>query len=224
MVVDRRRYFEPGYCYHALNRAAQRQTLFFTDEDYSEFEQLMGEIQQRIPLPILTYELMPNHWHFVVRPRNRKELSAFFQNLSGTHAKRFRAVSRTQGQGHVYQDRFKSFPVQSDGHFLSLCRYVERNALRAGLVARAEDWPWSGLASRMRDRPDLLLSDWPVDCPSDWIEFVNQPLTARELSAIRRSIRRGRPLGDPEWIRQTAEHLGLEHTLRATGRPRISRV
>ena len=144
-VVDRRRFFEPGYCYHVLNRGVQRQRLFFTDHDYRDFEQLMEEIQQQVPLPIFAYELMPNHWHFVVRPRTREELSTYFQNVASTHAKRFRVASHTRGQGHVYQDRFKSFPVQSDAHFLALCRYVERNAaagptgiVRGGL---AVEWP-----------------------------------------------------------------------------------
>ncbi len=117
----------------------------------------------------------------------------------------------------------KSFPVESDGHFLSLGRYVERNARQAHLVARAEDWRWSGLWRRPHGRDTQLLSEWPVLRPDDWLQRVNQPLTNSELAAIARSIRRGVPLGSPEWIARTANRLGLEHTLRSPGRPRLAR-
>jgi putative transposase len=221
-MVDRRRFFEPGYCYHVFNRGVERRRLFRTPDEFQAFEELLTETHELHRLPVHTYELMPNHWHFVVRPETLEQLSAYFQHLAGTHAKRFRAVTRTAGQGHVYQDRFKSFPVQSDEHFLTLCRYVERNALRAGLVNQAEDWRWGALWHRLHGGQDWLTSDWPVPLPSQWLRLVNQPMTAAELGAIRRSIRRGVPLGDPDWVHSTAEHLGLQHTLRPSGRPRIA--
>lgn len=123
----------------------------------------------------------------------------------------------------VASNRCKSFPVESDGHFLSLTRYVERNARQAHLVTQAEDWRWSGLWRRLHDRDTQLLSQWPVLRPDDWLQRVNQPLTDSELAAIARSIRRGVPLGSPEWIARTADRLGLEHPLRSPGRPRLAR-
>lgn len=222
-MSDRRRYFEEGYCYHALNRGAQRRRLFFSDADYADFEELMFETLARLQLPLFTYELMPNHWHFVVRPISKQQLSDFFQCLAGTHAKRFHAALGTIGEGHVYQDRFKSFPVQSDGHFLALCRYVERNALQANLVERAEDWRWSGLWRRLHDGDHQLTSEWPVARPGNWLERVNQPLNDAEVIAIARSIRRGIPLGNPNWTMETADRLGLQHTLRSKGRPPLAR-
>ncbi len=220
-MSDRRRYFEEGYCYHVLNRGALRRRLFFSDADFADFERLMFETLDQVQIPIFTYELMPNHWHFVVRPHNKQELSDYFQLLTGTHAKRFHAALGSIGEGHVYQDRFKSFPVQDDGHFLALCRYVERNAQRANLVERAEDWKWSGLWRRLHNCDDRLTSDWPVARPDSWLQRVNQPLTDAELVAIGQSIRRGTPLGSLEWIDQTAVHSGLQHTLRSKGRPRL---
>ena len=199
-----------------------RQQLFFSDSDFIKFEALIEETHQQIPLPIYTYELMPNHWHFAVRPRDQKMLSDFFQRLTGTHAKRFRRQHRSVGEGHVYQDRFKSFPVQDDGHFLALCRYIERNALRAGLVNRAEDWKWGGLYHWSNSKLPWLLSDWPITRPTDWIARVNQPLTEAEIRAIHLSIQRGRPLGNLDWTRDTAEQLGLAHSLKPRGRPSIA--
>ena len=220
-MVSRNRYFEPGHIYHVLNRGAQRQQLFFSEDDYQGFEALIEATILRIPLQILTYQLMPNHWHFVVEPDDKDQLSSFFGYLSGTHGKRFRAAHGTTGQGHVYQDRFKSFPVECDGHFLAVCRYAERNALHAQLVLRAEAWRWSALWRRQHALDQWLTSDWPVPRPSDWIDRVNQPLTSAELAAIEISIRRGTPLGTRSWGQRTAAQLGLGHTLRRSGRPRI---
>lgn len=222
-MSGRQRYFEPGYIYHVLNRGALRQTLFAGARAYQAFEDLLRETLDITFISIFTYVLMPNHWHFVVRPRSKEELSDFFQYLAGTHAKRFRAYTDTVGEGHVYQDRFKCFPVQDDGHFLCLCRYVERNALRAQLVSRAQQWRWCGLWHRLHQTDDHLSSVWPVDRADDWLRRVNAPLTVGELSAIRGCIARGRPFGHPAWVRATAKHLRLEHALRARGRPSIGR-
>ena len=220
-MTSRLRHCQPGHTYHVLNRGVKRQQLFATDEQFLAFEQLVQQTLLRTQLTIFTYQLLPNHWHFVVRPNRKEDISDFFQYLSGTHAKRFHAARGSSGEGHVYQDRFKSFAVQEDGHFLSLARYVERNAKSAGLVEHAEDWRWSGLWRRIRKLDHWLESDWPAPRPENWIQRVNQALTGPELAAIRTSIRRGRPLGTTGWTERTVEALGLQHTMRSRGRPRI---
>ena len=137
--------------------------------------------------------------------------------------RRWQEHKRRVGDGHVYQGRYRSFPCQRDAHFLALCRYVERNAARAGLVERAEDWRWCSLWRRRHARSldDLPgLSDWPVDRPRNWLWRVNQPETAEELAALRRSVARGRPLGGDTWAQRAAALLGLEPTFRSRGRPR----
>jgi putative transposase len=125
------------------------------------------------------------------------------------------------GYGHLYQGRYKSFPVESDEHFYQVVRYVERNALRAGLVRRAEDWRWGSLGRHSRDTapPPFALSDWPLSKPASWTRYVNQPQSEAELAAIRRSVKRGQPYGGERWVQATAQHLGLQSTLRARGRP-----
>ena len=163
---------------------------------------------------------MPNHWHFILWPQSEGEMSEFMKWMTHTHTQRWHAHYHTSGTGHLYQDRFKSFAVQSDLHLLLVLRYVERNALRANLVARAEDWTWSSLWRREKQRGTVMLSDWPAERPPDWVEFVNEPQTKEELDALRRSVNRGCPYGDDEWQKATVEQLGLEWTLRPRGRPR----
>jgi putative transposase len=140
-----------GIVYHVLNRAAgRRQLLFRKPADYLAFERVLAEACRRFPgVRVLAYCLMPTHWHLVPWPRRDGELSDFVRWLSVTHAQRDHAHRKAAGTGPLYQGRFKSFPVRrDDAHLLTVCRYVERNALRRGLVRRAQDWPWCSLARR----------------------------------------------------------------------------
>jgi putative transposase len=126
----------------------------------------------------------------------------------------------TRGTGPVYQGRFRSFPVQEDDHFYRLCRYVERNALRANLVRRAEDWRWSSLWQRCHQTAVPWLHEWPLPLPDDWLRHVNRAETERELAPLRGCVLRGAPYGDEFWQEKTAKALGLESALRRPGRPR----
>ena len=119
--------------------------LFRKAGDFEAFQRVMIEAHQRHPIRILSYCILSSHWHFVVWPEADGQVTAYFRWLAHTHAMRWRVAHRTVGYGHLYQGRFKSLPMQSDEHLLTLLRYVERNALGAGLVARAEQWRWSGL-------------------------------------------------------------------------------
>lgn len=212
-----------GIVYHVLNRATGRRTLFGKQADYLAFENVLEEAYQRTKIRILSYSVMPNHWHLLLWPREDGELSEVMRWLTVTHTQRWHAHHHTAGSGPIYQGRFKSFPVQSDEHFLTVARYIERNALRASLVARAQDWRWSSLWRRGQPDKSLAahLSKWPMAMPADWTRRVNQPLTAAELEAVRRSVRRGQPFGNERWIVRMAKQLGLESSLRPRGRPRI---
>src|ERR1700722_7821231 len=137
-----RRKLEDGLVYHVLNRGNGRRAFLHKPGDFEAWLRVLAEAKQAVPMRVLAYCLMPNHWHLVLWPERGEDLSRFVSRLSQTHTQRWHAHYHNVGTGHLYQGRFKSFPVQEDGHFYSVCRYVERNALRAGLVERAEDWLW----------------------------------------------------------------------------------
>jgi putative transposase len=195
--------------------------LFRTDDDFEAFRRVMIEAHQRHPLRILAYCVLSNHWHFVVWPKTDGQVTDYFRWLAHTHAMRRRVAHRTVGYGHLYQGRFKSFPVQSDEHLLTVARYVERNAVGAGLVERAELWPYGSLRAWLQaeDPTREILAEWPIERPADWVERVNTPLSAGELKRLRCSVVRNRPFGTDAWTDRTARRLGLEHTLRPEGRP-----
>jgi putative transposase len=212
---------DAGFVYHALNRANGRHPLFEKDADYEAFGRVVQEACDRVPVRLLSYCVMPNHWHLVVWPRQDGDLSRFIGWLTLTHTQRWHAHRHSIGTGHIYQGRFKSFPVQEDDHLLTLCRYVERNPLRAGFVRRAETWRWCSLwrreAGTAAER--ALLAVWPVPTPRRWVEVVNAAQTAAEMAAVREAVQRGRPFGTDRWVTGAARRLGLEGTLRPRGRP-----
>lgn len=210
-----------GFIFHVLNRAQGKRAIFHHDRDYLAFERVLAEVQERVPMRILAWCVMPNHWHLLLWPREDGDLSKHMRLLTLTHTQRVHAYRGSTGTGHVYQGRYKSFVVQNDSYFLTASRYVEANALRANLVRRAEDWRWGSLWRRQRSLEDQppRLHDWPVARPADWLSYVSQKPEATELEAVRRSARRGCPYGDEVWVQSTAEQLGLTTTLRARGRP-----
>ena len=213
---------QAGFIYHVLNRANARMTIFESDEDYAAFERILSEAVERFEMRLLSYCLMPNHWHLVVHPDEDGQLSRFTGWLTLTHTQRWHAHRQSTGSGHVYQGRFKSFPIQNDEHFYTVCRYVERNALTANLVQRAEDWQWGSLYRWKQGASDQrkMLSPWPLRRKQGWLAHVNQPLTDREQEALQRSIQRGSPFGNTEWTAKVIKKLGLESTIKPRGRPR----
>ena len=124
------------------------------------------------------------------------------------------ATTKSQCNG-----RFQSFPIEEDEHFTTVCRYVERHALRADLVGRAEDWRWPSLWHRVNRSRSITLDPWPVPRGRKWIDYVNEPETEAELHALQRSVKRGTPFGTTVWQQQTAKRFGLESSLRDPGRP-----
>lgn len=207
-----------GYCYHVVNRGNRRAEVFHGLDDYAAFARLLRRASAHAPMCVLGWCLMPNHFHAVLWPQRDDDLAAWMHWLLTTHAVRY---NRHHGlKGHVWQGRFAAFPIEQDDHLLTVLRYLERNPLRANLVARARDWSWSSLAERLSPPLVPLLHPSPVPLPADWAAHVDRPQTEAELQRLRHAVRRGCPYGSEGWTRETAVRLGLESTLRPQGRPR----
>jgi putative transposase len=202
-----------------MNRGNAQATLFHDEHDYRVFRETMRRAVARIPMRLLAWCIMPNHFHLLLWPLHDGELGRWMHWLLTTHVQHHRRKYGTVGR--IWQGRFKSPPIQQDSHLITVMRYIERNPLRAGLVRHAEAWPWSSLHARL-ESDDSLLCRSPVELGPGWRALVNQPLSPAEIKDVRASLHRELPYGDPAWTRGTAERLGLPFAVRPRGRPRIS--
>ena len=193
--------------------------IFGKSGDFAAFVKLLHEGRERCRMRILGFCLMHNHWHLLLWPRKDGGLAKFVGWVSTTHVRRWREHRGTSGEGHLYQGRYKSFPVQDDGHFLTVLKYIEQNPKRAKMVEEAGEWPWSS-ASR---GCSLALDEGPLDRPRDWDKQLDKPLDAGVLEALHVSVQRGRPFGERSWVERTVKKLGLGHTVRDPWRPRKRR-
>jgi putative transposase len=207
--------------YHVLNRGNGRMKIFSKDGDFASFVSLLEEGRERFDMRICGYCLMHNHWHLVLWPKRGEQLSKFMQWLSTTHVRRWRAHRSSDGEGHLYQGRYKSFLVQDDEHFLTVMRYLESNPLRAKIVSKAQEWMWSSLGSGAGSKGEKVqVSQWPVDRPGDWLRWVNREMEEEEVERLRVSVKRNRPYGEEKWVKKVVKKLGLESSVRDPWRPR----
>ena len=207
-----------GFVYHVLNRGNGQNAVFHNDDDFAAFVCLMREAHEKVPMRLTGYCLMANHFHLLLWPHKDGDLSRWMQWLMTSHVRRYHR--HYQSSGHVWQGRFRAFPIQSGNHYLTVLRYVERNPLRANLVDRSQDWEWSSLKPTVRSGPEGLLSDGPVAKAAQWTRHVNSLQNEAELKSLRESVARGTPFGDSRWQIATASKLGLESSLRPRGRPK----
>ena len=211
----KRRITTAHHVYHVVNRGAKKARLFEHSSDYHAFEQLLSIARTRFQMRILAYCLMPNHWHLLLWPRGDRDLSSFGHWLGTTHATRWNRENSTISCGAVYQSRFKSIPIENGPHLFWAWRYVERNALRAQLVDRAEEWRWSSLWIRC-NQIDGFLDEGPIQLPDDWIETVNVPQTELELTVFRSRVATGQPYGSQNWLTSEPARRGRPPNLRKT--------
>ena len=129
-----------GY-FHVTARGVERRAIYLDDDDYRSFLGLFTATVRRQSWDVYAFCLMPNHYH-VILEATREALPEGIQWLDGIYAKDFNA--RYQRWGHLFGARFASWAIESEKHLYAAARYVLANPVRAGLVDRAEDWPWSG--------------------------------------------------------------------------------
>jgi putative transposase len=206
-----------GAFYHILNRGNAKQQVFFDKQDYLHFLESVSLALKKHPVDVLAYCLMPNHFHFVVRAKQADNLSKWVHLLMTRHIQNHK--KKYESTGHIWQGRYKDFIIQDEYHLLIVLRYVEANALRAGLVNSSVKWKWSSQFERDREA-NYLLNNNIVELPENWQEFVDAPLSEEEAVKLMRSLERQAPFGRDEWIERTAKEHGLEHRIRPRGRQR----
>ena len=197
---------QAGFVYHVINRGNGRATIFHKAQDSQAFLSILALAKARHPVEMSAFSLMPNHFHFLIEASHHQSLSRFMQWLLTSHVRRYH--KHYGSSGHVWQGRFKSFPVQRDEHLRMVLRYLLQNPVRSGLPVSIVDWPWSSCCR------NELADPCPVEIETDWLAHVDEPLSASQLASIRQSVNRQRPFGEPDWQTTIAGLFGLESTMR----------
>jgi putative transposase len=208
----------PGIPHHVTQRGNRRQQTFFSDEDYRLYLKLLRYWSRQARTAVWAWCLMPNHVHLILVPAHADGLRAA---LGETHRRYTWAVNRREGwRGHLWQSRFSSFPMD-EAHLNACVRYVELNPVRAGLVARPEQWPWSSARAHLGLADDRLTDVAPMhQRVEDWRGLLDAGMDEGERDAIRAAERSGYALGSSAFREQLATALGRPVAPRPRGRPR----
>ena len=206
----------PGVPHHVTQRGNRRQPVFFHDDDYAFYRDLIGESCRSAGVAVWGYCLMPNHVHLILTPSDADGLRAA---LAEAHRRYSRAINlRNDWRGYLWQGRFASVPMD-ERHLWACARYVELNPVRARLATRAEDWPWSSARAHLAGRDDRLVSVAPMlERVEDWAGFLGVGLGEEDHRAIQAGERTGRPMGSADFVAGLEQRLGRVLARRKPGR------
>jgi putative transposase len=209
----------PNLPHHVIQRGVRSMAIFATDEDREGYVTLLAEFAGRYKLGIWAWCLMTNHVHLVVVPERKDSLA---RAVGEAHRRYTRRINlREAVRGHLFQERFHSFPIQADGHLLAVVRYVERNPMRAKMVVHAEDYSWSSARYHVAGRVDRLVKSSPIrGMVKDWRRFLRGDEARTEVDTIRQHVRTGRPWGATPWVKKLEGRLGRPLLPRIGGWPR----
>ena len=213
----------PGIPHHITQRGNRREQVFFTDAHYQRYLALLCDYAERHGLSIQSYCLMSNHVHLIAVPRRQSSLS---RTLKPVHLRYAQEANAYLGQsGYLWQGRFFSCPLD-ERHFWSAVRYVERNPVCAGLVKRAEDYPFSSAAGHCGLREDPLLSDnlEQSDHVGDWQAWLRDEDAPQTIEYLRQATRTGRPAGNEAFIKKLERTLGRRLRALPIGRPKKNKT
>ena len=208
----------PQTPHHVTQRGNRRQQTFFCDADYVAYLHIAREVFAESGVEVWAYCLMPNHVHLIAAPATSEALA----NAVGTTHQRYTWLinRREKWTGYLWQGRFSSFPMD-EAYLRNCARYVGLNPVRAGLTARAIDWPWSSVRAHLDGRADLLLTPGPLAerLGRAMTQFFDLDVDEEAKRALRRASSTGRPLGAAEWVKALERSTGRSLAAPAMGRP-----
>ncbi len=206
--------------HHVTQRGNRRQQTFFNEEDYHSYLGLMAEWCEARQVDIWAYCLMPNHIHLIALPKEKESLTLA---IGEAHRRYTRRINFREGwRGHLWQGRFSSF-IMDENHLIACTKYIEMNPVRAGLVQRARDWPWSSAKAHIREQDDLLVKVKPLLDMTEkrWSKFLNEYPEEAEIELLKKHERTGRPLGSQTFVKKVEILLGRFLQPQKAGRKRL---
>ena len=205
----------PGLPYHVTQRGNRRQPTFFEDDDYALYRDLLSSAARRAGASIWAYCLMPNHVHLIVVPADPDGLRRTFADAYRRYTGSINA--RHRWTGHLWQGRFGAVAMD-EAHLAAAARYVALNPVRARLVDRAADWPWSSARAHLAGEDDALVEVAPLlDRYGDFAAFLGSAEDQQATRALRLAETTGRPIGDADWLALIEQQSGRTLALRKSG-------
>jgi len=207
----------PGIPHHITQRGNRRQQVFFQDDDYDAYLELMAEWCRKSGVEIWAYCLMPNHVHLIALPQSEDSLA---KGIGEAHRRYTRMINfREKWRGYLWQGRFASFPMDEQYLYVA-ARYIELNPVRAGLVQKPEEYEWSSARAHLKGKDDTLVKVKPLlEMAEDWKAFLENKPSEDEINLLRKHETTGRPLGSDSFIKKLEQLVNRIFRLRPGGRP-----
>lgn len=196
----------PGLPHHVTQRGNRRERVFFSDADYQFYLDELGLAAKKAGSEIWAWCLMPNHVHLLIVPADVDGLRLTVANAHRRYAARLNA--RNQWTGHLWQGRYGSV-VMDEAHLYHALAYVSLNPVRARLVERAQDWPWSSARAHLTGTPDGITTLAPgLERVGDFAAFLGAAHEPTQFEPLRRAEITGRPIGGAGFLDGLEERLG----------------
>lgn len=199
----------PGLPHHVTQRGNRRLNVFFSDDDYQLYLDLLRERCRKAGVGVWSYCLMPNHVHLILTPSTPQGLGLA---LGETHRRYCGVINaRLRVTGHLFQSRFGSV-VMDEEHLMAAARYVALNPVRARLVARAQDWRWSSVRAHLAGRDDAYVTVAPIltRCAGEFADLIETEPSPQQMAALRAAETIGRPLGPESFLDRIAKQTGRD--------------
>jgi putative transposase len=209
-----------GYPHHIVERGNNRERIFANPIDYEKYLSFLSKYAEEREVAVLAYCLMPNHIHLLVRPSGEETLAKMMQGVTLCYSKYF---NRENGRtGRLWECRYYSTVIDGDRYLWTVTKYIENNPVRAGMVKKPEDYPYSSAKAHILREKDPILKEplFDKDELDEYTRFVKSGEDKRILEEIRKQTRSGKPLGDPEFLQTLSERIGCSLSFRLKGRPR----
>jgi putative transposase len=216
-----------GYPHHVIQRGNDREAIFVDRDDYLRYLQALAEVTRSLEVAVHAYVLMPNHVHLLMTPSDAKAVGRAMQAIGRRYVRWFN--DRHARTGALFEGRYRSALVEADRYLLACMRYIELNPVRAGIVQRPDEFPWSSYRHHAGLFTDTNVSDHPLywalgntpfERQANYMRLFQQELGSADLDRIRHSTHGGWVLGGASFLEEISRRSRRRATRHQAGRPR----
>ncbi len=209
-----------GFPHHVIQRGNNREEVFFEKDDRKQYLSLLKKYASKWTSPVMAYCLMTNHVHLLTKPGSEESLFKMMQGLTLCYTQ---YMNRTYGRtGRLWESRYHSCIVDHEKYLWAVARYIEQNPVRAGMVEKAEDYPYSSALAHVKGSKDAVIGEdlFTNDRRQDYVLLLRSDVPRKEIERLRYATRTGRPFGTEGFVVEMENKLERRLLQRPKGRPR----